>query len=218
MISLRTGRARNNMSTQDDSESSTSSRFSPIYVIGLTQVIATAAFISFSAQRFGFTPPGSYESYGLEQLAGAIIALLATFSGTGYAALHSHHERPIARSFLAWFLYVVFTGTAALLIWLTENGWFVVLPMFGLGLLLAVVLPRGSISRTFMRITVPTLIGAFLVSLRNVADSYWSIPTPDWTLTIIASLLLAIWAISKVEASAGRSPQSVDPGPGPIRV
>lgn len=90
--------------------------------------------------------------------------------------------------------------------------------MFGLGLLLGVILPRGSSSRTFMRIAVPTLIGAFLVSLRSVADSYWPIPTPDWTLTIIASLLLAMWAMSKAEANAGRSPQSVDPGPGPIRV
>jgi drug/metabolite transporter (DMT)-like permease len=193
-------------------------RFSPIYVLGFSQFLGAAALISMPGQRFGISAPGTYPANDTEQLLGALFALVITFGGAGYAVLQSEHSRPIARAFLAYTLFLTVVGTGLLLIWLTESGWFTLLPLFAVGLLLATALPRCSSSRTLMRIAVPTLIGGFLISLRNVADAYWSVPTPDWTLTILVSLFGAFWVINKVETSAGRSPQSVDPGPGPIRV
>jgi hypothetical protein len=201
-----------------DRQSASGRRFSPIYVLGFTQVIGAAAIISMPGQRFGISAPGTYPANDIEQLLAVLFAVVVTFGGIGYAVLQSDHTRPIARTFLAYLLYLTVVGTALLLIWLTGVGWFAILPVFAVGLVLAISLPRGSSSRTLMRIAVPTLIGGFLISLRNVADAYWSVPTPDWTLTILGSLLIAFWAINKVETSAGRSPQSVDPGPGPIRV
>jgi ABC-type antimicrobial peptide transport system permease subunit len=195
-----------------------SQRFSTIYVLGFFHIIAAAALISLPGQRFGISAPGTYPANDVEQLLAILFALLVSFGGTGYAVLQSNHSRRIARTFLAYSLYLAVAGTGLLLIWLTEIGWFAILPLFAVGLVLAISLPRGSSSRTLIRIAVPTLIGGFLISLRNVADAYWSVPTPDWTLTILVSLLLAFWAINKVETGAGRSPQSVDPGPGPIRV
>jgi hypothetical protein len=190
----------------------------PVFAIGSSQVLAMLAVLSFLGERFGMTVVTKQPFSGIEQAAALVFAVGIVFGGTGYAALNSGHDRPIARTFLAFLLYLTTVSAGFMVFWITGNNWFAVLPLIGSGLVLAVALQRGSPSRTLMRIAVPSVVGGFVVSLRNIADSYWSIPTPDWTLTIIVSLLLAFWIVSRVEASAGRSPQSVDPGPGPIRV
>lgn len=190
----------------------------PVFAIGSSHVLTMLALLSFLGERFGMTVMTEYPSSGIEQAAAIVFAAGIVFGGTGYAALNSGHDRPIARTFLAWLLYLIAVSSGFLLIWITGNSWFAVLSLVGTGLVLAVALHPGSPSRTLMRIAVPSVIGGFAVSLRNIADGQWSIPTPDWTLTIGLALLLAFWIVGRIEMSAGRSPQSVDPGPGPIRV
>ncbi len=190
----------------------------PVFAIGSSQVLAMLAVLSFLGDRFGMTVVTEQPFSGIEQAAALVFVVGIVFGGTGYAALNSGHDRPIARTFLACFLNLIIVSAGFLLIWITGNSWFAVLALVGAGVVLAVALQPGSPSRTLMRIAVPSVIGGFVVSLRNIADAQWSIPTPDWTLTIVAAMLLAFWLVGRVESIAGRSPESIDPGPGPIRI
>jgi hypothetical protein len=195
-----------------------SQRFSPIYVIGFSQVIGVLAALVAVAHRIDIMAAPEEPLGRFEQIAAFVLALVTTFGGAGYVALQSGHDRPIARTIGGYAVYLATIGLAVLALWLTGITWFIALPFLGLGLMLAIVMPPSTEARTLFPVAIPSFYGALLISFRGLSEVIWSIPTPDWTLTLITALLLSHWVLHKKEASAPRAPPAGDPGPGPIRV
>jgi hypothetical protein len=193
-------------------------RFSPLYVIGFSQVIGVLAALVAVADRIDVMVVPEEPLIGVERVGAFAFAFVLTFSGAGYVALNAGHRNPIIRTVAGYAFYLALILLALAALWLTGIEWFVALPFLGLGLMLAIVLPPTTETRALFRIAIPVFFGALLVSFRGLSEVVWSIPTPDWTLTVITALLLSHWILHKKEASAPRSPQPVDPGPGPIRV
>jgi hypothetical protein len=193
-------------------------QFSPVYVSGFSQFVGLCAALAAATPHVDvmFTPEESLDEIG--QVGAVILALFLTFGGAGYVALKSGHANPIARTIGGYAIYVAGIGLAVLGVWLTGIDWFVPLGFLGLGLMLALTLAPAVEWQSFLRIAIPTFFGALFISFRALSEAVWSIPTLDWTITLVVPLLLTHWVLGKLEAGAIRPPQSVDPGPGPIRV
>jgi hypothetical protein len=193
-------------------------RLSPMYVIGFSQVIGVLAALLAVADRIDVMVVPEEPLQGLERAGAFAFALVLTFGGAGYVALNAGHRNPIIRTVAGYASYLTLVFLALAALWLTGIEWLVALPFLGLGLMLAIVLPPTTETRALFRIAIPAFFGALLVSFRGLSEVVWSIPTPDWTLTVITALLLDHWIVHKIEATASSTYRPMDPGPGPIRL
>jgi hypothetical protein len=186
-------------SGHDETSPSSRSRPSPVVAIGVTQVIA---WVLVGPLLDAWLLPGegvTRTGESVSPIAVAIFAPLAVLAGAGYAALTSGHENPIPRTFLAFCLYISVLAIAGAGLMLIDELWVGVAPLLAVGVLLAVVMPAASSARMLFRVAAPTLTGGLMVALRNLADAYWIIPTPDWTMTILAALVLGLSIVNRFD-------------------